>query len=247
MSRGVRTERARVRVSLVLFAVVISAALPSSALGSFVFVHHEFQGAIYDAAGGEANDLTVSETAGTVTFVDLGAVIAAGNGCVQVSAHEATCAGVGSAFALLNDLNDSASVIEQDRASMSFEGGEGNDHLTICSHCHGRLLGDAGKDILQGGNEGSELIAGGAGSDTLTGGAGRDFIFGEAGADFIFGRAGNDVIGGGLGSDDLHGNRGSDRLRAKDGFLDLVAGGRGLDAARVDQSDVVRLIETILF
>ena len=235
--------RGPVIAKAVLFAVVVLAAFPSTALGSLVFVHHEFPGAIYDGASGEANELTVSETAGTVTVIDPGAVITVGSGCVKVSDHEATCAGVTSFFALLGDRNDSSSALVQDQlTSMIFYGDTGSDHLTLCSSCDGQLHGEGGSDILQGGDEGSYL-AGGLGSDRLTGGAGFDFIYGEAGADVAAGRAGRDSIGGGPGMDELRGNRGNDRLRSRDGFRDFVRGGRGFDRARVDQLDVLQSIE----
>ena len=234
------------RSSIVLFAVLVFAAFPSTAFGSLLFVHHKFAGAIYDASGGEANELTVSETAGTITVIDPGAVIVAQSPCVQVSDHEATCAGVTSFFALLNDLNDSASVLMRDEVSMNLQRGDGNDELTLCSACDGDLLGGAGKDVLHGGNEGS-LLFGGTGPDTLTGGAARDIIDGEAGGDFIAGRAGGDTIAGGPGSDTLRGNRGNDQLRARDAFSDFVGGGRGFDRARVGESDVVRSIERLFF
>jgi Ca2+-binding RTX toxin-like protein len=234
------------RSSLVLVAAAaVLATSPPSAFGSIVFVHHEFPGAIYGASGGEANELTVSETAGTVTFIDPGAVISAESPCVEVTNHKATCPGVNSVVALLEDRGDSASVQKQDEVSISLQGGGGSDHLTLCAACGGDLNGEAGNDILQGGNQGS-VLRGGPGLDTLRGGGARDFVYGDAGADLIAGRAGGDLIGGGTGRDRLRGNRGKDRLRAKDGFRDLVGGGRGLDRARVDGTDVVRRVEKLL-
>jgi Ca2+-binding RTX toxin-like protein len=262
-----------VRSTLVLCAIAISAACPSSALGSVVFVNAEFSRAVYAAAGGEANDLRVSETMGTVTFVDPEAVIVAEPPCVQVTDHEATCAGVDQAVALLADLNDSASVrshdlayvglvgdegddhitiysasvLSQDLASLSLEGGYGDDRLTFCSACRGQLLGDDGSDTLTGGAR-HDSIFGEEGSDLIVGRAGNDFIIGGPGSDSLYGNKGNDFIGGGPGRDSIYGKRGNDHLRGKDAFFrDLVWGGRGLDTARVDHYDVVRVVERVLF
>ena len=159
-----------------------------------------------------------------------------------MSQHEAICPGATSFHALLGDLNDSASVLME----AFIQGGDGNDHLTLCPACSGGLDGEAGSDILRGGNERS-LLDGGTGSDTLRGGAACDLIYGEKGADFIAGRASGDNIYGGRGRDELRGNRGNNPLFARDAVRDLVRGGKDFDGARVGPFDVLRSIERLLF
>jgi hypothetical protein len=48
---------------------------------------------------------------------------------------------------------------------------------------------------------------------------------------------------GGPGEDSLHGLGGADVLRTRDGFLDVVRGGDGVDSAHVDRLDVTSSIE----
>lgn len=350
---------------LVLVTAVLFAVLPSSALASAVYIEPPDGDLFFEPDTGEVNDLQISESGGTVTVVDSGAVLTVGAGCNQVSIHEASCSGVGLGWFFLGDLNDSATVLQQDTPngiSMNVYGQGGEDQLTQCPACYGDLGGGGGADILQGGERGS-LVIGGRGADTITGsnvrddisggpgndtissGGGNDFLepgngndsvdggaggldrvaflarapvgvtadlrtgivtggqgndtlthiecltgsrhgdhftgdshdncfngqegndvingrrgqdqiwggdgddrlHGGSGSDYVLGQQGDDIIGGGSGEDGLHGNQGNDRLRAKDGFADLVAGGRGLDRARVDGRDFVLRIETIFF
>ena len=90
-----------------------------------------------------------------------------------------------------------------------------------------RLIGD-GEDNVLWGDGGADDLRGGHGSDQLWG-SGRD-----------------DFLVGGAGSDRLHGGDGDDRLNARDGVRDLVAGGAGHDAARVDRMlDEITSIERL--
>ncbi|MBN8919119.1 MAG: hypothetical protein J0H62_00075 [Rhizobiales bacterium] len=70
-------------------------------------------------------------------------------------------------------------------------------------------MGDAGNDLLYGGNDNDTLI-GGDGNDTLYGDAGADFLQGDAGADILYGGDGNDTLNGGAGADILYGGAGKD-------------------------------------
>ncbi|CAN5348690.1 hypothetical protein BH09PLA1_BH09PLA1_13920 [soil metagenome] len=81
--------------------------------------------------------------------------------------------------------------------------GFGGDDRIIADGCLNvpvQFFGDAGNDILRGGNR----------NDTLDGGAGNDRLFGEAGDDLLLGGAGNDTIRGGRGNDTLNGGAGRD-------------------------------------
>ena len=62
------------------------------------------------------------------------------------------------------------------RASVSIEGGSGNDRL-VGGLGNDLLLGGAGSDVLVG-NSGRDILIGGLGSDVLDGGAGEDLLVG---------------------------------------------------------------------
>ncbi|MEZ6128115.1 MAG: Calx-beta domain-containing protein [Planctomycetaceae bacterium] len=91
----------------------------------------------YNAAPGEANNLTISEFAGTLTFSDTGAVITPGTGPITVvSANEVTVpvAGITTLNVSLGDLNDtldgSGVGVGSGITLGIFSGGSGNDNLT---------------------------------------------------------------------------------------------------------------------
>jgi hypothetical protein len=92
---------------------------------------------IYDAAAGETNNLTISESGGTLTFRDTGAAIVAGSGPFTiVSPNEITLpvAGISILNVSLGDLNDtldgSGIGVGSGITNGLFSGGEGNDILT---------------------------------------------------------------------------------------------------------------------
>jgi len=94
------------------------------------------------------------------------------------------------------------------------------------------LKGDAGSNILVGGNNDDEL-SGKRGRDQLFGGEGNDILKGGRGRDQLFGGEGNDVLKGGRGRDQLTGGLGDDFLN----------GGRGKDTyyfAEGDGNDVIK-------
>jgi hypothetical protein len=79
----------------------------------------------------------------------------------------------------------------------------------------------------------------------LQGTAGRDFLCGGAARDVIVARGGKDRIVGLGGSDVLLGGAGNDVVDARDRRCDVVDGGPGKDAARVDAADVVKRVERV--
>jgi Ca2+-binding RTX toxin-like protein len=109
------------------------------------------------------------------------------------------------------------------------------------------------------GTAGRDVICAGAGDDTISGRGGRDTVLAGRGDDMISGGRGNDVLIGGSGwdhligregIDDFSGFAGTDCFAAKDGFSEVVRGGKGSDYARVDMGtpdgtapDDVRSIE----
>ena len=126
-----------------------------------------------------------------------------------------------------------------------FYGFRGND---IIDGRGGRdiVFGGPGNDRIVGGT-GSDRLFGGPGRDDISGGRGNDLLSGDLGRDRLFGGRGADVLVGGAGRDFLNGNRGSDTLRARDGRVDTVRGGRGLDRYRLDRwLDHARSIESRL-
>ena len=139
-------------------------------------------------------------------------------------------------------------------------GGDGNDRINGSSgrdFIYGeggddRLYGGAGNDFLDGGGNVDRLF-GGDGDDFLTGGSGNDKLYGETGNDTLEGGRGDDLLVAGSGDDILFGNAGSNTLLGEsgndlfytvNGVIDLLDGGDGLDAAEVDDFDIVSLIES---
>ena len=72
-------------------------------------------------------------------------------------------------------------------------------------------------------------LSGGAGRDRLVGGAGRDLLDGAAGPDSLVGAGADDLLDGGPGPDNLTGGLGNDKL-AGGGGPDKLNGGAGKDA-----------------
>lgn len=144
----------------------------------------------YAAAPGEANTLRASVSATTVTLVDDGATIAAGDRCTVVTAHQVTCVagGTPTLSAALGDGSDTATVTGP--LSAVLEGGDGDEALT----------GGAWPDVLEGG----------PGDDVLRGGGADDALFGDGpgltpggGADRLDGGAGSDAVDCGDGAADV--------------------------------------------
>jgi Ca2+-binding RTX toxin-like protein len=80
------------------------------------------------------------------------------------------------------------------------------------------LYGDAGVDVLRGGN----------GDDALVGGADPDALHGGDGDDELWGGNGQDMLQGGPGDDILHGGAAIDTLCDQDG-ADTLLGGAATD------------------
>jgi Ca2+-binding RTX toxin-like protein len=82
--------------------------------------------------------------------------------------------------------------------------GDAGDDVIVGGEQGDALLGKGGADIVLG-NGGNDVGLGGSGSDTIEGGAGRDVILGGEGDDLIIGQTddGADMIFGGAGSDTL--------------------------------------------
>ena len=87
------------------------------------------------------------------------------------------------------------------------------------------IVGTSGHDVLRG----TKRV------DVLRGKAGADWIYGRQGADRLYGDKGDDMIVGGAGPDRLYGGAGADLIKARDGQLDVLSCGSGVDVVTVDR------------
>jgi Ca2+-binding RTX toxin-like protein len=129
--------------------------------------------------------------------------------------------------------------------------GRGGNDDVVGGPGHDWMFGSLGRDRVAAGT-GNDRAYGSGGADRLWGGTGRDRVVGGAAADRIDGGRGNDRLLGGTGNDRLKGGAGSDViaggaqrdfLAARDGRRDVVFGGPGRDAARVDRFDRNQALE----
>jgi Ca2+-binding RTX toxin-like protein len=136
---------------------------------------------------------------------------------------------------------------------VALEGGAGSDFLGV-DQSDARfakptlMVGWAGDDRFQGGDE-PDCILAGAGSDTIYSGAGNDFLFGFEGADRISGEAGDDVISGvpDIVGNVLDGGDGNDVIFAMrgptsgppSGAIDTITGGNGNDSIAYDLAGTI--------
>jgi hypothetical protein len=164
------------RASLTVLAMVAAAALaPAGAHASRLYVQSPTipTKAFYDAAPGEANELTVTYHApsrGEVTVHDAGAVIEAVAPCEAVDEHTAHCP----PDAVPEGYPGFAHV------ELAVRLGDGDDHLITDSgpdFPFGSIVASGGKgDDVLAGDKGGDRLDGGGGSDRLSGGDGPDFL-----------------------------------------------------------------------
>lgn len=145
-------------------------------------------------------------------------------------------------------------VIKQDQAAGDGEAGE-NDFVNADIET---IWGGSGNDLIEAGNvptgvnavfgyngndtlrglAGNDSLTGGIGDDVLEGGDGNDFLYGGSGRDILIGGNGNDRLNGGKGIDRMYGNNGNDRFYAKDGYIDMIDGGKATDVlSNADDND----------
>jgi hypothetical protein len=121
----------------------------------------------------------------------------------------------------------------------------GNDALLGSLTAANQIYGDAGNDVLKGGQL-ADKLDGGSGDDILWGLAGNDLLNGNSGNDLIYGDAGNDLINGGLGRDFLVGGGGNDvfafattadtgvSATTRDVIIDFVRGQDKINLSAID-------------
>jgi Ca2+-binding RTX toxin-like protein len=215
----------------------------------------------FDAAPGEANDLTWSfPSSGGVRLHDAGAAITAGTGCTALDARTVLCTSERPTWfidARLGDGADRAAPAATEGAqgatSVEVHGGDGNDALSGGAVPH-RLAGDAGDDDLRtglaygsaDGGDGNDVLTGngglggGAGNDRLTGGPGFGQLSGGTGDDIADGGGGSDSLVGGGGHDVLRGGPGNDSISDGDGpAFPLPLGPTGLGGPQAVDADVM--------
>jgi Ca2+-binding RTX toxin-like protein len=140
----------------------------------------------------------------------------------------------------------SPTLVEKDTVKVDVEnviGSETNENRIIGSAVNNAgadtLIGAAGNDIIDGGDDadslsggdGNDSLDGGAGTDTLDGGVGNDSLWGGDANDLLNAGAGNDSLGGGDGDDYLNGDLGDDTFDegADPNGSDVINGGGGFD------------------
>jgi hypothetical protein len=89
------------------------------------------------------------------------------------------------------------------------------------------------------GTPGPDNLVGTYHEDSIRGYAGDDVLSGIGDDDEMFGGRGADVLTGGEGEDRLVGSFGDDRFRARDGWVDTIVCGGGLDTVVADPVDHV--------
>jgi Ca2+-binding RTX toxin-like protein len=164
----------------------------------------------YRAGAGEANDLNVDFTAGTV-FSDAGAFITAGRGCSSTASGALCPANPWLIDALLRDGDDSLRIVSYPHlANVHVSGGAGNDTATAQAISDATVEGDQGEDVVQADSDSTATADGGSGDDVVTvepyianghaiGGSGDDQLFsrpvgGLASKVQMDGDTGNDVL-----------------------------------------------------
>jgi Ca2+-binding RTX toxin-like protein len=227
--------------------VVLAVGLAAPGGAAAAIVSQPLRHISYIAAPGETNDLTIRKTRAGVQVTDPGAIIVAGEGCENVSAHEALCQKrLRQQLSIrLDDMSDSAHAIGWFGVPF-VDAGDGNDSVKM----------SRGLDFIKGG-PGNDTLAAGRGPDNLMGGPGDDILDGGLGVDTadyserasaavvdldgvaddgepgeaddlqnienVLGGNGNDVLIGNGEANDLLGLAGADRIR----------GGAGAEPARL--------------
>jgi Ca2+-binding RTX toxin-like protein len=174
-----------------LVLVLVCLLLPAAAAASTARVseYHgrgDYASLLYDAAAGEANDVTVQGDAHSVTIEDQGAEIAAGPGCAASAPHSVTCTSEYELTIVLRLGDEADHVAGEGSVSFGAFGGAGDDVLRG-GQAGAVLYGDEGDDVLDAGAHSSTLV-GGEGDDEMTGSDDLDFLMGGPGADSIDGR-----------------------------------------------------------
>jgi Ca2+-binding RTX toxin-like protein len=226
--------------SISVLAIVGTLALTGTASASTLAVN----GGIlrFDAAKGEANNVDLRDGGGQTTVTDSGSIIHAGNGCTQVTPHQASCplpGGFGDQDVVMTlaDRNDAARAFKVSFGHIAIDGGAGNDTIS---------------DSPQSGAD----VDGGLGDDTITvhpNFGGSVDVHGGLGRDSITAASASGTVDGGVGDDDItlhtflnpafsaaYGGPGDDTITADlDTNMGLIDGGLGDDRISTGPQAVV--------
>ena len=167
---------------------------------------------VYEAASGEANNLTVismvpDEEGWEIRLQDAGASITPGVGCTAEASNLVVCRASFEPPPLVAYLKDEADAFTAFHQCAGFpecvevHAGAGND-IVVGSSGADYLFGGDGDDVLEGRNgEGylyfhvGDELTGGRGDDVLRGGVGRDVLIGGPDTDVMSGGKGFDEVG----------------------------------------------------
>lgn len=168
--------------------------------------------------GTDARNLTTVTRTGNVFTIDDVVPIKAGVGCAAVAGDptKVTC----TAFKSVGSFRPFKVVLLGGDDSVVNQTGTGNNGLAVGMEA----LGNAGNDLLVGGDSARDELVGGPGADTLRGNGGNDLLRGTSGDDVLEGGGGFDELDAGSGTNKLFGGTGDDQLDAGSGN-DLLDGG----------------------
>jgi hypothetical protein len=191
----------------------------------------------YLARSGEANDLTVGFTGGTV-FTDAGAAVTAGPGCTATAGGAVCPANPDLIDVLLRNRDDRASILGYPQVeNIHVSGGAGDDEATAVAVIDVTLEGDSGDDVLEAEADVTATADGGSGEDTLT-------VFPFLATGHAIGGSGSDRLsfkaaGPGPSLADLEGGSGADLLVAQPAGApgSTLDGGSGSDVIAIDAGD----------
>jgi hypothetical protein len=186
----------------------------------------------FDAAKGENNNVDLRDGGGQTTVTDSGSVIHAGNGCTQVTPHQASCplpGGFGdqNVVMTLADRNDVARASKFLFGRIAVDGGAGNDTIGDFPQSGADVDGGLGDDTItvRPNFGGSVDVHGGLGRDSITATAASGTVDGDLGDDDItltnFVNPAVSAAYGGLGNDTITADQGTD--------MGLIDGGLGDD------------------
>jgi Ca2+-binding RTX toxin-like protein len=218
-----------------LRAVLVRALLTCASLWAFATgtasasqLRIEGNEVVYEAAGGEANAVSVTKEGAYYLFTDTGfelddttkVTITPDGDCGPVDADTARCPAddIVTLRVGLGDRPDTFEII-------------GDAYPPLDPNTVGPLVvsGDAERDVLIGGN-GIDQFHGGPGNDELRGGDGPDALGGDEGVDLVLGGSGDDTVNGGDDVDTLDAGPGDDEFVNGGAGNDTIDGGDGDDA-----------------
>jgi hypothetical protein len=225
-----RRRRSVVGTTLRLAGLATVAAVIAPGIASASDVSRTGNVITFTAAPGEANDVKIFVQNFAYVRVEDTAGLTASGDCSPTGDAPATAANCGpqqfpDVNVSLGDGNDTFRVDDENEfGTFNVDGGPGDDNLIQSGH---------------------GTVHGGDGNDYVGGSDGNDHVYGDAGNDTVRGFAGNDVVDGGPGQDVIEGDGGlyfdggSDTIMSRDGEVDRVMCGYGVDAVTADSIDVI--------